>query len=71
MLVEELKNLLEKSPPPALDKTDHAGRTVLHLALLHGMPEQFILILVQHMQKSELDLEDSKRSRAVDYLVST
>ena len=65
-----LKKLLEEIPLPAFDKTDHAGRTVLHLALLHEMPEQFILVLVENMQKSELDLEDSKRNRAVDYLVS-
>ena len=67
--MEKLENLLQKSSP-ALEKTDDAGRTVLHLALLHRMPEQFILLLVERMKQSELDSEDNKGRRAVDYLVS-
>ena len=69
-LVGELKNMLQSPPSPAFDKTDDAGRNVLHLSLLRRMPKQFILLLVKHISRAELDREDSKGLRPIDYLVS-
>ena len=70
-MLQVLGKLLKESPSPALNKTDDDGRTALHLALLHRMPKQFIVVLVQYLKQSELDREDKRRRRAVDYLVST
>jgi hypothetical protein len=71
LLVERLRKLLQTPLPPHIEKkTDDAGRTVLHLALLHRMPKQFILLLVGAMKQSELDIEDNRGRCAIDYLVS-
>jgi ankyrin repeat protein len=64
-----LKDLLRKTSQPEFDESDIDGRTVLHLAILHRMPLQFILLLVQHMTQAALDCEDNAKCRAIDYLV--
>ena len=70
LLEMTLKNILVAKPPPAFGKTDDDGRTVLHLAIIHRLPQLVILVLIKHMKKSELDQEDKNGRRAVDYLVS-
>ena len=70
MLEMTLENMLRIKPSPAFDKTDENDRTVLHLALINRMPEHFILVLVKHMKKSELEHQDNTWRCAVDYLVS-
>lgn len=61
---------LNKVKEDAFGKTDENKQTALHLSLLHRMPEQFILALVEKMQSSQLDEQDNNRCRAIDYLVS-
>jgi hypothetical protein len=69
MLEMILENMLRIKPSPAFDKTDDNNRTVLQIALISRMPEDFILVLVKHMKKSELDHQDNTGSCAIDYLL--
>jgi hypothetical protein len=51
------------------DETDDQQRTVLHLALLYRMSEQFIRCLVELMTAAQLSKCDCRGRRPVDYLV--
>ena len=70
-VLEKLLEELTPSPEIHFGKTDEAGRTVLHLALLHRMPQQFILFLMDNATQSPLaiDCEDEEKLRPIDYLV--
>ena len=52
------------------EETDDQQRTVLHLAFIHRMSEEFIHCLVELMTTTQLNQRDCRGRRPIDYLVS-
>ena len=54
----------------ALQETNSDQQTILHLALLHRMPDKIILLIVRFMKLEDINKRDSTNRCALDYLVS-